>query len=316
MLRVSRLMRLAIVVAVAVGAASCVSLKTSRTTSEASIDQVSSSKHGIDAFYKPSGEVSAEATVLITVTSSRKIIENDGFRVEFQGGNRTDKAESQFLVGTTMPIVTAAGSSAGLLSGAAAFGAIGPMFQDDRKIAKDAVNYKLIKQARLAGASAFIDEPIYEWSVREESEYGTVLFFFEWLRSKRYTYRVSATARTATIEYRTQAMAAPASSDDAPASNVAPKGDRAATAPAAPGDRSVATPAPATPAIDIARRGLLDLDAATVRTLKAMIGTEVAVQLTSGETKRGLLGKVDRPGIMVAGAMIPWDSIVAIEAAK
>jgi hypothetical protein len=53
-----------------------------------------------------------------------------------------------------------------------------------------------------------------------------------------------------------------------------------------------------------------------VKALKQLIDAEVLVVLTTGDTRRVRLVRVDRPGLVVDTGTIPWNTIVAVEAAR
>jgi hypothetical protein len=307
---------------------SCSSITTSRTTSDAQIGQVAVTKYGVDGYYRPAGIVTAEATVTVTFANGGKqrVVAGEDFQIDFDNDNRTDRAASQFYVGNSLPVVTAGGSPMGSLNGMASMGGASAFFHDDKQYATDTVNYRLIKKARSAGAVAFLDEPIYEWSIQEESKYDTIFTFLQLMQSKKIVYKVIATAQTATIDYRMTVPPAPGPSKATPATVGTSSPEVTPGAFAASGNSSGASSSassgaepPTTEAstrIDVARKGLLDLDTATVRALKQLVGSDVAVTITSGEVKKGTLGKVDRPGLVVAGASVAWDTVVSVEQAK
>lgn len=68
--------------------------------------------------------------------------------------------------------------------------------------------------------------------------------------------------------------------------------------------------------IDIGRRSLLELDASAVRSLKQLIGWRISARLASGENKSGMLEKVERVGLTIDGAIVPWASIVSVGQVK
>jgi hypothetical protein len=302
---------------------SCSSITTSRTTNDIKIDQVVVTKHGVDGYFRPAGIVTADATVTVTYENGgkKRIVEGEDFRADFDGPNRTERAKSQYFVGTSLPVVTAGGLTTGGMNWSNVIGGSASSFQDDKKYATDTVNYRLIKEARAAGAVALLDEPVYEWSQEEESKYETVFFFFDSLRSKKVIYRVTATAQTATIEYRSTILEADdltkARAATPPASvGAADNPPRAATPSSSLMARPESSSALPTTRIEITRRSFLDLDTSVVRALKQLIGSEVAVILTTGETKQGALGKVERNGLTIAGATVSWGAIVSVEATK
>jgi hypothetical protein len=366
----------------------CVTTEISRTTNSVEMDRISIPKHGVEGYYKPGVIVTAEATVTVTVTDNgkNKVIDGENFRVQLREDNQNDRTASRFYEGSTMPVVTVGTVGVPELQGLPTVGGASPLFKDDKSYAIEAVNYRLIKRARSVGAAVFLDEPGYEWSVKEESKYKKFLYFFDILESKKVTYKVQATAQTASIVYfserpaeATAGTAAPRKAlppdltaehlTSEPATTAAPSADAAEStgpeastadgeaaadpnppaasatpAPATPASAApAATPAPATPApatpasaapaatpappagaaapaaaarIETGRRTLLTLTVATVRALKQLVDTEVSVVLTTGETRRGRLVRVDRPGLVTSTGTIPWNTIVAVEPAQ
>lgn len=357
----------------------CVTTEISRTTNSVDMDRVSIPKHGVEGYYKPGVIVTAEATVTVTVTDNgkTKIIDGENFRFQLREDNQNDRTASRFYEGSTMPVVTVGTVGVPDLQGLPTVGGASPLFKDDKAYAIEAVNYRLIKRARSVGAAVFLDEPSYEWSVKEESKYKRFLYFFDILESKKVTYKVQGTGQTASIVYfserpaeATAGVAAPhkalppdltaehllsepvaipappaaaAAEPTAPDESTSggepatdPGAASAAPAPAAPAPPATpapATPAPATPApsastaasasapaaaarIETGRRSLLTLPVATVKALKQLIDAEVLVVLTTGDTRRVRLVRVDRPGLVVDTGTIPWNTIVAVEAAR
>lgn len=364
----------------------CVTTEISRTTNSVEMDRIAVPKHGVEGYYKPGVIVTAEATVTVTITDNgkTKVIDGENFRVQLREDNQNDRTASRFYEGSTMPVVTVGTVGVPELQGLPTVGGSSPLFKDDKAYAIEAVNYRLIKRARSVGAAVFLDEPGYEWSVKEESKYKKVLYFFDILESKKVTYKVQATAQTASIVYfserpaeATAGVAAPRKAlppdltaehlssgpvdvaaagpavGQAPTSGVETDGDGdgdsdfeklsgpaaakpagPSSSPAAPAPAAEATspeppapaptasapagaPAPAAAArIETGRRTLLTMNVTTVRALKQLVDAEVLVVLTTGETRRGRLVRVDRPGLVTSTGTIPWNTIVAVEPAQ
>jgi hypothetical protein len=351
----------------------CVTTEISRTTNSVDMDRVSIPKHGVEGYYKPGVIVTAEATVTVTVTDNgkTKIVDGEDFRFQLREDIQNDRTASRFYEGSTMPVVTVGKVGVPDLQGLPTIGGASPLFKDDKAYAIEAVNYRLIKRARSVGAAVFLDEPSYEWSVKEESKYNKFLYFFDILESKKVTYKVQGTGQTASIVYFSErpaeatagvaaprkalppdltaehlssepaaAAAPPAAAAEPTAPEESTSGGEPATepsaasaAPAPPATPATAAPATATPApsaltavsaaapaaavrIETGRRSLLTLTVATVKALKQLIDAEVLVVLTTGDTRRVRLVRVDRPGLVVDTGTIPWNTIVAVEAAR
>jgi hypothetical protein len=50
--------------------------------------------------------------------------------------------------------------------------------------------------------------------------------------------------------------------------------------------------------------------------LKQLVGGKITARLASGEKKGGALEKVERAGLTIDGAVVPWDSIVSVTQEK
>lgn len=192
---------------VALGTASCSTSKVNTLTLNSKFSEVSVNKVGVEGHYQAAGKVSATTTVKVVIVNDVKTITGDGFAfsIDKDGGKQYQAEQSKIYIGNSIPIVTAAPSggmpSFNLFGGLGIGGGkIGT--KEDRDYATDVVNYQLIQKAREIGSDAFLDSPVYDWEIVENSEYQTLFWFFRALTKYEVEYKVTGTVATAKLEYR------------------------------------------------------------------------------------------------------------------